>query len=165
MYTRDVVKTVTHLEDSDIKYVLGVCLRRPIPDNLVSSGELLTLLVYDLLKQLGFTSERLASIFMHCGDRLMKIGKSYEIVKKGDKVPMVALQIEDNTLVMFSDETEVYDFRKMELVEQTAVPVLSLGIVLPVLYQRALSTALSTVDRHSAVVTQSPQKPADAGGD
>jgi len=160
MFTWDVIRAATRLEDSDIRYILKACLRRTVPKGPLTSGETLVMLVYDLLKQLGFTTEDLTSILLHCGDRLLEIGKGYEMLRKGDKVEPVTLQILDNAWVMFSGNEKAYGFRQMESAKRLPVPVLSLGIVLPRLYQRALSVVSPPAGRPPEGAATPPPKSA-----
>jgi hypothetical protein len=162
MFTRDVVKAVTRLGDGDIQYVLTVCLQRSVKGPL-TAGELLVLMVYDLLKQLGFSTEHLTALTMHCKDRILELGKKDESCEKGDEIRVATLQILDNQWVMMSGDEEVYNFRRMESAPRIGVPVLSLAIVLPRLYQRALSTLERRPRQPTGGEARPPVKPGGEG--
>jgi hypothetical protein len=145
MYTNDLVKAVTRLSDADIRYAMTVCLNQT-SQGPYTGGELLPLLVYDLLKSLGFTVEHVTAIVIQTRDQLKTLGNSYENAKPGDQFTLSVLEILDNRYMTISDREGVkegFDFTRMESVQRIPKPVLSLALSLPGLYERALATALS----------------------
>jgi len=162
MFTADFVKGATRLSDENIRYVLTVCLHRKV-EGPVTSGELLCLLVFDLLKGMGFSVEHLTAILLHCGERLIGIGKVFDLAKPGDEIEFQSLQILDNRWVVMNEEVP-YDFTKMEPAPQSPLPVLSLAVALPRLYQLAISASAPAPRQRSSGATKPDRKSGDASG-
>ena len=137
MFTRELIKAATNLSNQDVAYVLGVVLRRKGIKGPVSGGEALCLLIYDLIKQMGFPAEQVTAIVSHFGDELLAHGKMLES-EWGEETRMTLLQILDNRFAMLLGNPMAYDFIDLEPVKQIPLPVLSVAIALPRLYQRAL---------------------------
>jgi len=161
MFTRSLIEQCTRLSERDIQYVMRVCLGRTAKGPL-TAGEALAVLIYDLLKQMGFSTEDLTSLLIHLRERVLELGKAYETARPGDKVPITTLQILDNQWVCLSGDKEVYDFRKMASVPRIPAPVLSLAVALPALYRRALEAARPLPGRPPAAAAR-PSRP--AGGE
>jgi hypothetical protein len=151
MFTWSTIQGVSSLEPKDIRFVLLTLLDSRTSDKSVTSGEALCLLVYDLLTQLGFKQEHCSSIVKHYKESLYSLGRMLEGQKH---VPMAALSLMDNRfsalMGMGKDkEPSIYDFIEMDAVERVPIPVLSVSIVLPRLYQRALKAATVLGRLHS----------------
>lgn len=138
MIERAAIQAVTNLEPMEIRFIVHTILSGP-PEGALTEGEFLALLVYDLLKEMGFSKEPSASLIKNFKSEFERLGKEYAILESGAPVKAVTLQLVDNRYAFLSDKNgEVYDLKALERVQRIPVPVLSLSIVLPRLFQRSL---------------------------
>lgn len=158
------IEAVTSLSATDIRYVSATILRGPAKGP-ATPGEFLAMLVYDLLRQSGFSQEPASALLARYADAFKKLGRIYGAAQPGDNVPTVLIQIMDNRYVSWSDQTNqeddetIYDFKDLESVPQIRTPVLSLVIVLPELWTRAVGALAQLSDRSSqAAAPQSPEQ-------
>lgn len=162
MVTHEAIQAITSLSLTDIRYVSATILRGPAKGP-AAPGEFLALLVYDLLRQSGFDQEPASAILAHYAEAFKKLGRIYGASQPGDSVPTVLLQIMDNRYVSWSNQTEeddgaLYDFKDLEPVKQIRTPVLSLVVVLPELWTRAVAgLARLSGPSSEAATPQSPE--------
>ena len=152
MFTLQVITQLTRLDLQDIRFVLVTILDAP-GSGVVASGELMALLVYDLLKSCGFQVEQLVPILKHFKEDFYECGReceAHKMVKSG------SLVIADNRYVSMNSKDKVYDIIEMREVSQLPVPVVSLAIVLPMLYQRAVSMLRAPAGQRAAEAIQPP---------
>ena len=147
MFTWNALCSISELREADIRFVLSTLLNSPVGnDKVATSGEALALLVYDLLQVSGFPKERTSALVKFFKPQFIELGRTLDAAKLGDKTPLTAISIADNRYAFWVGRKEGYDLTELVVVEKVPVPVLSLSIVLPKLYQRALRV-LSEPDR------------------
>ena len=140
MIERAALSQLVTLPDRDISYVLSTLLRRP-SKGAVTAGELLALLVYDLLRSTGFSVEAASAILLQFQKELMDLGRVYGAAQPGDSVESLLLQIMDNRYACISTPEApgtIFDFIESVEVQQPRTPVLSLVLVLPELWTRSV---------------------------
>lgn len=147
---------VTSRTESEIKYLLRTVLDAP-PANYISAGELLAVLVYDLLREMGYSPETSGGIIKQYKSDWLRLGKIYAAAKPEEKVGVSALQLLDNRYVMLMEKElaeKLFDFKALEQVERVPTPVLSLLIVLPELWRRAAAGLATLSDRRTPAAEQ-----------
>ena len=152
MFTLQVITQLTRLDLQDIRFVLVTILDAP-GAGVVTSGEFMALLVYDLLKSCGFQMEQLVPILKHFKEEFYECGRGCEAQKM---VKSGSLVIADNRYVSINSKPIAYDLIEMREVSQLPVPVVSLAIVLPMLYQRAVSALKGPACPRAAEAVQPP---------
>lgn len=153
MFTRELVQQLTRLEPTDIAFLVTTVLDGP-PKGAVTEGEFLLLLLYDILKSHGLRQEHLVALLKHYRRPVLEWVKDMVAAKK--PVPAMALVIADGRYAGLTNEEEVFDFTELETVAQIPVPVVSLSVVLPTLYWRAVEAAQALSDRPPAGAGSSP---------
>jgi len=144
MFTRSVIQTITSLESKDINFVLRTLLDQPVLDATVTPGEALCLCLYDMLIQMQYKTEDISAVIKAYKDRIFECGKLYTDLQASKRVKMQVLVLSDGRYAIWGGEAEaIYDFKEMEWLEQLPIPVWTLSIVLPRLYQRVLKAAVS----------------------
>ena len=136
MFTSEAICSVTSLEPKDIRFVLKTVLDKS-EAKVLTSGEALALLVYDFLIQLNFKAEQVAALVKRYEDTFLKLGRELAACAPDAAVSMTTLVVADNRYAFIGKDG--YDLTELVAVESVPVPVLSLSIVLPRLYQRAVA--------------------------
>lgn len=152
MVERKSLTLVTDLTEKDIRFVVNTILGGP-PTGALSASETLSVIVYDMLKQLGYQTEHACSILKHFDATFHVLGCRYEDADFSKPLQTTVLQLLDNRFAFIWSNPEidksVFDFTTLESVEQIPLPVLSVAIVLPKLYQRVLTSLSSLRCRRS----------------
>jgi hypothetical protein len=106
----------------------------------LNDSVILLVLVFDIMVQLGFEKDQVMSMLCEFEAPLLELGDQYAASKTCDMVKAATMQILDNRYVTLPRMTDiVYDLRAAAAVAQIPTPCLSLALVLPQLYRRALS--------------------------
>lgn len=129
----------TSLQPPDVNRLLRILGTRANGDAVF-----LLVLVFDVLLQLGFAKDELIAMLCEFESVLLELGGKYAAARPGDRLGTALLHILDNrfaeiTLECDREPEKVYDLKAAELVERFPSPCLSLAVVLPQLYRRALS--------------------------
>lgn len=133
----DEIRTLTGLEEPDIRFLCSFVVCRP--ETAIRKRDLLPLLVFDILKKMGYTDRHCTTIVHHFRGQLLHAGMEYDEAKVGDKFVMKTLNVLDNRYATISTEPKnVFDFKKSERVQQLPMPTVSLALALPKLFGRAL---------------------------
>lgn len=133
----DDIFVLTGLKEPDIRLLCDLVVCRPI--TAVRRRDLLPLLVYDILEKMGFAERARTAIVRHFRGQLLCVGKVYTEAKPGDKLTLMTLNVFDNHYAAVSTEPDnIFDFKKMESVQQFPMPTVSLALALPKLFERAL---------------------------
>lgn len=117
----------------------------------VGPGELLVLLVYDMLIRVNFNHQQVMTFLTFFKKELLELGEEYE--KKFSMklpVPMETVQIADGRYACLATKRKMVDIRNAVEVERIQVPVWSFLIALPALWQHALGNLQGPSDRRSA---------------
>lgn len=149
MVDRESLTVITDLTLKDIRFVIGTILGGPTSGAL-TSGETLAVVVYDMLKQLGYQTEHACSILKHFNSEFCALGTLYDAADFEKPIKTITFQLLDNRFAFMSNKPgAIFDFTTLELVERIPLPVLSVAIVLPKLYQRVLTSLSSLRSRRS----------------
>ena len=142
MFTYLMMQTITSLEPKDIRFVLRTLLDRPTSDTTVTAEEALCLCLYDMLSQMQYKTEDISAIIKAYKDRIFECGRMYANTQSNKKVKIQVLLIADGRYAVWGGNAEgIYDFKEMVWLEQLPIPVWTLSIVLPRLYQRVIKAA------------------------
>lgn len=163
MFDRESLTVITDLTEKDIRFVVATILNGPSTGAL-TTGEVLAVIVYDMLKQLGYQTEHACSILKRFNIELYALGKTYEGADFKKPLKMTTLQLLDNQFALLSDKPNaIFNFTTLAQVERIPLPVLSVAIVLPKLYQRALMSLSSLRCRRSQEESRQDQQTAYEG--
>ena len=151
MFTLPTITQLTRLTEQDIRFVLVTILDAP-GTGVIAPGEFMCLLLYDLLKACGFQVEHMVPILKHFNHELYEVGRKCDCHQPTSGVLVIA----DNRYVSLDLKEKVYDIIGMQELSQLPVPVVSLAVVLPALYQRALLALKAPACLRAAEVAQPP---------
>jgi len=148
----------------DVNALVQVIFHRDMhedPDDVqVRDGEVLTILLFDLMKQQGYTAEQLYPMLIFFNKELCDISKSF-MHDKFHQLPMVAMQTFDNRFAGIAGygkgmPTKFYDMlEKRAVTEKLPSPLVSGLVVIPELILRA-RRCVSNLARQQTAAAEPP---------
>lgn len=158
------LRQATSLEHSDLNSLVQVIFHRDMyeedgvdletSDVEVRDGEVLTILLYDLMKQQGYTDKQLYPMLTFFNKELVEVSKSF-VHGAGQHLPMVSLQTFDNRFAGLAGyggmaPLKYYDMGESKPVTGKLPPPLVSGlIVIPELIGRARKCVANLARLHS----------------
>ena len=154
------LRQATSLEHSDLNSLVQVIFHHDAEVD-VRDGEVLTILLYDLMKQQGYSDKQLYPMLAFFNKELVEVSKSF-MHEKGQRLPMVSLQTFDNRFVGLAGyggmhPLKFYDMGESKPVTEKLPPPLVSGlIVIPELLVRA-RRCVSNLARSQSEAADSPK--------
>lgn len=155
------ISTDTHDIHGLVQVVFHRDMHEDPEDVQVRDGEVLTILLFDLMKQQGYTAEQLYPMLSYFNKELCDISKSF-MHDKFRHIPMVALQTFDNRFAGIAGygrgtPTKFYDMaEKRPVTEKLPSPLVSGLVVIPELILRA-RRCVSNLARSHSEAANSPE--------
>lgn len=140
------LKAAVSSDAKDLRFALNTLLDTRSEE--LSGGQVVVLLLYDILQQVGFDLQKTITILKFYKEPLLKLGDELACARTRKKVTM--LMAFDSNWVSLSSEKGLLSLTTGECEEQCPQPIVSLCFALPTLFHR-FSEALQ-YQRHQHAV-------------
>lgn len=136
---------MTQMQEGEARNATRVIFGSDIVNDEIPDDQLLTILIFDLLKAMLFEQTPILGGLMYFKETLVNIStKTMEALKTGAPIPMTFMHMVDNTYMTFVGpkewvlDSKMYNIIKAEASERAPKPLLWTALVLPELLGRAV---------------------------